>query len=186
MRIGIPKETRDGETRVAATPETTKKLIAAGHTVHVEQDAGLTARYPNEAYTAMGAELTDAGTALACELVLKVRAPDASELKHMKSGSTLVGMLDPFDNDGLVLMADAGLTAFALEAAPRTTRAQSLDVLSSQANLAGYKAVMVDSLDVYRSHAGPPCFRYQGGLAKNFPKYKGFRTDKKSNFVRLG
>lgn len=143
MRIGIPKETRDGETRVAATPETVKKLIAAGHQVLVERNAGSQARFPDEAYAEVGAELTDATSALSTETVLKVRAPSAEELKHMKSGTVLAGMLDPFDNDGLAAMASAGLTAFALEAAPRTTRAQSLDVLSSQANLAGYKAVLL-------------------------------------------
>jgi NAD(P) transhydrogenase subunit alpha len=143
MRIGIPKETRDGETRVAATPETTKKLVAAGHTVLVERDAGLNARYPNEGYADAGGELTDAASSLAAEIVLKVRSPSTEELTHMQAGSVLAGMLDPFDNDGLAAMAGAGLTAFALEAAPRTTRAQSLDVLSSQANLAGYKAVML-------------------------------------------
>lgn len=143
MRIGIPQETRDGETRVAATPETAKKLIAAGHHVLVERNAGSRARFPDEAYADVGAELTDAATALSADTVLKVRAPSAEELKLMRSGSVLVGMLDPFDSDGLAAMASAGLTAFALEAAPRTTRAQSLDVLSSQANLAGYKAVML-------------------------------------------
>jgi len=143
MRIGIPKETRAGETRVAATPETTKKLVAAGHQVLIEQAAGLQARYPDTSYAEMGAELTDPQTALAADLVLKVRAPSADELRSMRSGSVLVGMLDPFDDAGLGSLAQAGLTAFALEAAPRTTRAQSLDVLSSQANLAGYKAVML-------------------------------------------
>ena len=143
MRIGIPMETRDGETRVAATPETAKKLIAAGHQVLLERDAGARARYPDQAYAEVGAELVDAAAALSADTVLKVRAPSANELKHMKAGSVLAGMLDPFDSDGLAAMAAAGLTAFALEAAPRTTRAQSLDVLSSQANLAGYKAVML-------------------------------------------
>ncbi len=143
MRIGIPKETRDGETRVAATPETAKKLIAAGHQVLVERNAGSSARYPDQAYAEAGAELVDAAAALSAETVLKVRAPSTDELKQMKSGSVLAGMLDPFDNEGLAAIASAGLTAFALEAAPRTTRAQSLDVLSSQANLAGYKAVLL-------------------------------------------
>ena len=143
MRIGIPKETRDGETRVAATPETTKKLVAAGHQVLIEREAGQKARFPDQAYADMGAELVDTQTALAADTVLKVRAPSGDELKHMQSGSVLVGMLDPFDDAGLAALAQAGLTAFALEAAPRTTRAQSLDVLSSQANLAGYKAVML-------------------------------------------
>lgn len=143
MRIGIPRETRDGETRVAATPETTKKLLAAGHQVVVERGAGSAARYTDAAFTEVGAELSDAAGALAAELVLKVRAPQAHELAQMKAGQVLAGMLDPFDAEGLQDMANAGLTAFALEAAPRTTRAQSLDVLSSQANLAGYKAVLL-------------------------------------------
>ena len=143
MHIGIPKETRDGETRVAATPETAKKLIGNGHKVFVQSGAGTLARYPDQAYADVGAELTDAAQCLGCELVLKVRAPSEPELAMMTSGSVVAGMLDPFDNDGLKAMANAGLTAFALEAAPRTTRAQSLDVLSSQANLAGYKAVLL-------------------------------------------
>ncbi len=143
MHIGIPKETRDGETRVAATPETIKKYVAGGHAVTVERGAGTAARYLDEAYEAAGASLGDAAQALGADLVLKVRAPSAAELSAMKPGALLVGMLDPYDAEGLQAMADAGLTAFALEAAPRITRAQSLDVLSSQANLAGYKAVLL-------------------------------------------
>jgi NAD(P) transhydrogenase subunit alpha len=143
MRIGIPRETRDGETRVAATPETVKKYVAAGHQVMVERDAGLAAHFDQAAYEQAGATLVNAAEALGAELVLKVRPPQTSELSHMQAGACLVGMLDPFDTEGLNAMAAAGLTAFALEAAPRTTRAQSLDVLSSQANLAGYKAVLL-------------------------------------------
>ena len=143
MRIGVPAETRPGETRVALTPETAKKLKAQGHSLHVESGAGLAASVTDEAYLAVGAEVTDAASAFACDMVLKVSAPTDAELALMKSGSALVGMLNPFDAVGLQSMAAAGLTAFALEAAPRTTRAQSMDVLSSQANIAGYKAVMV-------------------------------------------
>jgi len=143
MRIGVPAETRPGETRVALTPETAKKLKAQGHSLHVESGAGLAASVTDEAYLAVGAEVTDAASAFACDMVLKVSAPTDAELALMKSGSALVGMLNPFDAAGLQSMAAAGLTAFALEAAPRTTRAQSMDVLSSQANIAGYKAVMV-------------------------------------------
>jgi NAD(P) transhydrogenase subunit alpha len=143
MRIGVPAETRPGETRVALTPETAKKLKAQGHSLHVESGAGLAASVTDEAYLAVGAEVTDAASAFACDMVLKVSAPTGAELALMKSGSALVGMLNPFDSAGLQSMAAAGLTAFALEAAPRTTRAQSMDVLSSQANIAGYKAVMV-------------------------------------------
>ncbi len=143
MLIGVPRETAAGETRVAATPETVKKLVAQGHRVVVETSAGQRASATDEAYGAAGAEIVPAAQALGAELVLKVRAPDAQELSSFQRGASLVGMLNPFDRDGLQRLADAGLTAFALEAAPRTTRAQSMDVLSSQANIAGYKAVML-------------------------------------------
>jgi H+-translocating NAD(P) transhydrogenase subunit alpha len=143
MLIGVPLETVAGETRVAVTPETAKKLKAQGHSLRIQSSAGLQASVTDEAYAAAGAEITDAAGALGCELVLKVRAPTAAELTSMKSGAALVGMLNPFDRDGLQQLATAGLTSFALEAAPRTTRAQSMDVLSSQANIAGYKAVMM-------------------------------------------
>ncbi len=143
MQIGIPRESLPGETRVAATPETVKKYVASRHTVVVETGAGLAAHFPDEAYAQAGAAIVDAARALGSELVLKVRAPSEAERRQMKPGGVLVGMLDPFDSAGLQALADAGLTAFALEAAPRITRAQSLDVLSSQANLAGYKAVLL-------------------------------------------
>lgn len=143
MLIGVPLETAAGETRVAVTPETAKKLKSQGHTLRIESTAGLNASATDEAYLAAGAEITDAAGAFGCELVLKVRAPSAAELPMLKTGTALVGMLNPFDADGLQALAAAGLTSFALEAAPRTTRAQSMDVLSSQANIAGYKAVMI-------------------------------------------
>ena len=149
MQIGVPRETAAGETRVAVTPETAKKLKAQGHEIRVESGAGVAASVTDEAYVAAGATLTDRAGALGSELVLKVRAPDASELAIMKRGANLVGMLNPFDRAGLDQIAGAGLTSFALEAAPRTTRAQSMDVLSSQANIAGYKAVMV-AADTYQ------------------------------------
>jgi NAD(P) transhydrogenase subunit alpha len=143
MRIGVPAETRPGETRVAITPETAKKLKAQGHSLHIQSGAGMAASVTDAAYEAAGAEITDAAGALGCDMVLKVTAPSQDELQRMKSGAALVGMLNPFDAEGLARLASAGLTSFALEAAPRTTRAQSMDVLSSQANIAGYKAVMV-------------------------------------------
>ena len=142
MLIGVPAETLPGETRVAVTPETVKKLKAAGHTLRIQSGAGVAASATDEALAAAGAEITDAAQAWACPLVLKVRPPSAAELALAQSGATLIGMLNPFDAEGLQRMAAAGLTSFALEAAPRTTRAQSMDVLSSQANIAGYKAVM--------------------------------------------
>lgn len=143
MHIGVPLETFAGETRVALTPETAKKLVAQGHTLGVQSGAGVAASVTDDAYVAAGAQIVDASAALGADMVLKVRAPSPDELAHCKRGATLVGMLDPFDADGLQRLADAGLTAFALEAAPRTTRAQSMDVLSSQANIAGYKAVVL-------------------------------------------
>ena len=142
MLIGVPAETLPGETRVAVTPETVKKLKAAGHTLRIQSGAGVAASATDEALAAAGAEITDAAQAWACPLVLKVRPPSPAELAQAQSGATLVGMLNPFDAEGLQRIAAAGLTSFALEAAPRTTRAQSMDVLSSQANIAGYKAVM--------------------------------------------
>jgi len=143
MLIGVPLETAAGETRVAATPETVKKLVAQGHTVRVQAGAGLAASATDAAYAAAGAELVDRAAAFGADLVLKVRAPADDERGLMKAGAVLVGMLNPFDAPGLQQLASAGLTSFALEAAPRTTRAQSMDVLSSQANIAGYKAVMI-------------------------------------------
>jgi len=143
MLIGVPLETAAGETRVSVTPETAKKLKAQGHTIRVQSGAGVAASVTDAAYEAAGAEITDAAGAFGCDLVLKVRAPLHSELSLMKTGANLVGMLNPFDSDGLHRIAGAGITSFALEAAPRTTRAQSMDVLSSQANIAGYKAVMI-------------------------------------------
>ena len=150
MRIGVPLEIRLGETRVAATPETVKKLIGQGHTVVIQKDAGVTASQPDSAYEAVGATIGSAADAFGAEIILKVRAPEAAELKQIKSGSVLLGMLDPFDNDNIAAMASQGVTAFSLEAAPRTTRAQSMDVLSSQANIAGYKAVMVAANEYQR------------------------------------
>ncbi|VWC23152.1 NAD(P) transhydrogenase subunit alpha [Burkholderia lata] len=143
MHIGVPAETRANETRVAATPETVKKYAAAGHRVSIAKGAGIAASYPDEAYAAAGAELTGQSAAFDVDIVLKVQAPTDAELPLLKRGAVLVGMLDPFNGEQAAQLAAAGVTAFALEAAPRTTRAQSLDVLSSQANIAGYKAVLV-------------------------------------------
>jgi len=152
MKIGIPAETRAGETRVAATPETVKKLVQQKHEVLIEQGAGISSAITDEAYAAVGATLlANAADVIAqSDMILKVRAPQANELAQYRSGQVLVGMLNPFDSEGLAALNQAGLTAFALEAAPRTTRAQSMDVLSSQANIAGYKAVMIAANEYQR------------------------------------
>ena len=143
MQIGVPAETTVGETRVAVTPETAKKLKALGHTLHVQANAGLAASAPDDAYRAAGADITDAAGAFGCELVLKVRSPQDNEVTLISPGATVVGMLNPFDARGLQRLAAAQIVGYALESAPRTSRAQSMDVLSSQANIAGYKAVMM-------------------------------------------
>jgi NAD(P) transhydrogenase subunit alpha len=143
MKLGVPTETTAGETRVAVTPETVKKLVASGHAVRVQSGAGVAASVTDAAYQAAGAEITDMAGAFGADMVLKVRSPDDAETARMKPGTVVIGMLNPFDAAGLQRLATAGLTAFALEAAPRTTRAQSMDVLSSQANIAGYKAVIM-------------------------------------------
>ena len=143
MNIGVPAETTAGETRVAATAETVKKLVAQGHAVNVQSGAGVAASLTDAAFVAAGAQITDRAGAFGAQVVLKVRPPSEAEIALMRPGTVLVGMLNPFDAAGLQRMAAAGLSSFALEAAPRTTRAQSMDVLSSQANIAGYKAVMI-------------------------------------------
>jgi len=146
MLIGVPAETRAGETRVAATPETVKKLTAKGqHSVLVQAGAGAGSSIPDSEFEAAGARIA-AGAAEVygqAEILLKVRAPQADELKVLKSGSVLIGLLDPFNAEGIQALARQGVTAFAMEWLPRTSRAQSMDVLSSQANIAGYKAVVM-------------------------------------------
>ena len=143
MHIGVPLETHPGETRVAATPETIKKLIGQGHQVTVQSGAGVAASVPDSLYQAAGATIGSAAEAYGAELILKVNACSDAELAQIRPGAVLIGMLNPFNNVTLARMAEHGITAFSLEAAPRTSRAQSLDVLSSQANIAGYKAVLL-------------------------------------------
>ncbi|MDO8310762.1 MAG: Re/Si-specific NAD(P)(+) transhydrogenase subunit alpha [Sideroxyarcus sp.] len=144
MRIGIPAETAAGETRVAATPETVKKLLATGHQVSVQSGAGAGASIPDAEYQAVGAKLVSAADIYAqSEIVLKVRAPSADELSKMNKAAVLIGLLSPHQADQVASYAKQGITAFAMEKLPRTSRAQAMDVLSSQANIAGYKAVIV-------------------------------------------
>lgn len=144
MRIGIPAETRAGETRVAATPETVKKMLAAGHTVMVENGAGAGASIPDAEYQTAGATLVSAADLYAkSEIVLKVKAPTSDELSKLSAKSVLIGLLSPYQADLVAAYAKQGITAFAMEKLPRTSRAQAMDVLSSQANIAGYKAVML-------------------------------------------
>ena len=144
MRIGIPAETRAGETRVAATPETVKKMLASGHAVMVQQGAGSGASILDADYQAVGVTLVSAAELYAqAEIVLKVKAPTAEELSKLSANQVLIGLLSPYQADLVAAYAKQGITAFAMEKLPRTSRAQTMDVLSSQANIAGYKAVLV-------------------------------------------
>jgi H+-translocating NAD(P) transhydrogenase subunit alpha len=145
MKIGIPAEIRDFESRVAATPETVKKMVGLGCQVILQKGAGERASVTDSAYEAAGAKLVSAKEAYQADVVLKVRAPEASEIKAMPAGAVLIGLLEPYNQPQLQAIAAQGLTAFALEALPRISRAQSMDVLSSQANVAGYKAVLLAS-----------------------------------------
>jgi NAD(P) transhydrogenase subunit alpha len=145
MKLAILKERRAGEARVAATSDTVKKLKALGLEVSVETGAGAGARISDAEFAAAGATIApDVGAALRdADIVLKVRSPDASEISLMKKGAVLVGLLAPHtEKEAIAKLAEQGVTAFAMEFIPRISRAQSMDALSSQANLAGYKAVI--------------------------------------------
>lgn len=145
MIISILKEVKSGENRVAATPETVKKMITLGCQVLIQKAAGERASITDAAYQAAGAEIVSVKEIFKADLILKVRAPEPSEIKAMQSGTVLIGLLEPFNLPQLKSIAEQGITAFALEALPRNSRAQSIDVLSSQANVAGYKAVLLGS-----------------------------------------
>jgi H+-translocating NAD(P) transhydrogenase subunit alpha len=143
MRIAAPAETDPGETRVAATPETVKKFVGLGAEVVVESGAGAHAGFPDAEYQAAGAVLVSAEEALGADMVLKVRRPSPDEISRLKPGAVVIATMDPYGHgDAIEAMAKAGTAAFAMELLPRITRAQSMDVLSSQANLAGYRAVV--------------------------------------------
>jgi len=152
MYIGIPAEILDGETRVAATPETVKKLLANGsHVVLVQSGAGTSASITDENFREAGATIVNDAAELykQSQIVLKVRAPDSSELKMIRKDAVLLGLLSPHQAEGIASLASHGLTAFSMEKLPRISRAQSMDVLSSQANIAGYKAVLIGA-NVYQ------------------------------------
>ena len=145
MKLAVPRETSPGETRVAATPESVKKLKTLGLDVVVETGAGSAAHIADADYVAAGASIApDAKTALAdADIVLKVRGPQAAEAAYMKKGAVLAALLAPHtEKDAIRNLAGQGVSAFAMEFIPRISRAQAMDVLSSQANLAGYKAVI--------------------------------------------
>jgi len=152
MRIAVPAETFANEARVAATPETVKKYVAAGYDVVVQKGAGEASNVPDEKYVEAGATLADSfsDTCKGAALVLKVRSPSRDETAQLEKDTAVVGLFSPFTNPLLHSYKDAGLTCFSMEMIPRISRAQSMDVLSSQANVAGYKAVLL-ALEHYRS-----------------------------------
>ncbi|GGD26667.1 NAD(P) transhydrogenase subunit alpha [Aureimonas glaciei] len=142
MKVFVPREQGD-EPRVAASPDSIKKLKGFGVDVVVEAGAGLRSRIPDEAFAAAGATIGNAGDAADADVVLKVRRPARAELSGYKRGAAVIATMDPYGRDeDVAAMADAGILAFAMEFMPRITRAQVMDVLSSQANLAGYQAVL--------------------------------------------
>lgn len=144
MKIGIPRETVAGEARVAASPDTVKRYLALGYTVSLESTAGLRAGCSDDDYHKAGADIVpSAAETFACDIVLKVRSPHADELAWLQSGSTVFALADPWRNPLLEQLTASGIRLMALELPPRITRAQTMDVLSSQANISGYGAVML-------------------------------------------
>ncbi len=142
MRIGVPREVEPGERRVALVPEAVSKLAASGFEIVVERGAGVAASFPDEAYREAGADLAD--QAWDVDAVVKVRKPTDDETQRLRSGQLLIGFLEPLtDPAGIDSLAQRGVQAFAMESIPRTTRAQSMDALSSQATVSGYKAVLL-------------------------------------------
>jgi len=143
LRIAVLKESAPGETRVAATPDTVKKIIAAGHSVSVATGAGMSASVPDPQFTDAGAEVSADGGIGSADLVVKVRRPTEAEIGAMKSGAGFASLLEPYGDKAIVdALAKAKIDAVAMEFIPRISRAQSMDALSSQANLAGYRAVI--------------------------------------------
>jgi len=141
MKLGVTRETAPGERRVALVPETAGKLAAAGFEIVVEPGAGEAASFPDSAYTDAGATL---GSPWDADVVLKVRKPAEDEVARLREGQLLIGFLDPLsDKEGVERLASRGVVAFAMESIPRTTRAQSMDALSSQATVGGYKAALL-------------------------------------------
>ena len=152
MRVAVPRETAPGERRVALVPETVSKLRAAGFEVRIERAAGSDAGFADDEYAAAGAELVDAAALTSgVDCIARVARPSAEDVQAMPSGIVLIGFLDPLtDADGIARLRQQGIVAFAMESIPRITRAQSMDALSSQATVAGYKAVVLAADRVQR------------------------------------
>jgi H+-translocating NAD(P) transhydrogenase subunit alpha len=151
MKLGVPNQSAQGERRVALVPETAKKLSARGVETVVEAGAGELAHFPDPAYTDAGATIGSAQDAWSADVVAIVRTPTSEEIGQLSSGSVLIGFLAPLTSaDTTRALADKGVTAFAMEAIPRISRAQSMDALSSQASIGGYRAVLLAALEMGR------------------------------------
>jgi len=149
MIIGILKETVEGEFRVAATPETVKKFTTLKHEVFIESNAGLSASITDQMFIDAGALIKGNIDVFKADILLKVRAPNTQEIEKLSTNQVIVGLLEPFNKELTAQLATKKVTAFSLESLPRNTRAQAMDVLSSQANIAGYKAVIL-AADYYK------------------------------------
>jgi NAD(P) transhydrogenase subunit alpha len=150
MKLSVPKEAVAGERRVATVPEVVKKLSADGVEVHVDPGAGEAAHLPDEQYAEAGAKV-ESGSGFSGEVVAKVQPPSAEEIGRLSQDSVLIGFLQPLTNgDTAKALADAGVTSFAMEAIPRITRAQSMDALSSQATVGGYRAALITAQELGR------------------------------------
>ena len=150
MKLSVPKETAAGERRVATVPEVVKKLSSDGVEVLIEPGAGEEAHLPDGEFTEAGAKV-ESGCGFSGEVVAKVQPPSAEEIGRLSRGSVLVGFLQPLTNgDTAKALADAGVTSFAMEAIPRITRAQSMDALSSQATVGGYRAALITAQELGR------------------------------------
>jgi len=144
MKIGVPKENKQGENRIAITPDAVKSFVKAGFEVVVETGAGLNSFFPDEQFTSAGASLADKNTVYASEVICKVNAPAPDEIALMKKDAVLISYIWAVTNPATVdACVQAGISAFSVDAIPRISRAQKMDALSSQANLAGYKAVLM-------------------------------------------
>jgi len=151
MQIGVPKETASGERRVALVPEVVRKLTGKGHAVLVERGAGDGALISDEQYTDAGASLVGPGEPYGADAVVKVAPPSDEEIGRLRRDGILIGFLEPLTNGaGISAIAKTGVTSFALEAVPRISRAQSMDALSSQANIGGYRAALIGAMELDR------------------------------------
>jgi NAD(P) transhydrogenase subunit alpha len=143
MLIGLPKETTQGETRVALTPDAANKLLGKGYKIIAERSCGLLSGFPDANYPADGLQWGDAKDAFAADIVLKINRPSVAEVALLKKGAVLITQIDPFKKDGLQeKLAQAGVETLSMELIPRSPRSQTMDMLTSQANISGYRAVI--------------------------------------------